>query len=238
MPGKNGVNNGLETANARVKFQPATPRSGQEEYFNSIECNQITICTGLAGSGKTLLALSAALKRLYKGKQSGGVKRVVVIRPYIQSNTGEKLGALPGDLRDKVCPYVEGIKDNLRELIHDESQIATLINSKFEFTILSMCRGRSFNDCFVIVEEAQNVPLAGEAMKMILTRVGTNCKMVIAGDLDQCDIDSRDSGLVQAINVLNGLHNVGIVEMSDVDCVQRSPIVRDILMRYSQEVAV
>lgn len=237
MPAKHANGNGVVTNGRLTKFQPIIPRRGQEEYHESIECNQITICTGLAGTGKTLLALSAAVKRLYKGK-SGGIRRVVVIRPYIQSNTGEKLGALPGDLRDKVCPYVESVKDNLRQLIHDESEINNLINSKFEFTILSMCRGRSFNDCFVIVEEAQNVPLSGDAMKMILTRVGKNCKMVIAGDLDQCDIDSRDSGLVEAINLLDGLHDVGIVEMNDVEIVQRSPIVRQILTRYQQKVII
>lgn len=213
-------------------FLPVRPKAGQEKYFDSIEENQITICTGLAGTGKTLLALNAALKRLYLGKKTGGISKIVVIRPYIQTNIGEKLGALPGTLHEKVTPYVESIKDNLRELIDDEQEIERLVRSKIEFTVLSMCRGRSFNDCFVIVEEAQNVPLSGDAMKMILTRVGKNCTMVIAGDLDQCDIDSRESGLAEAINLLDGMPNVGIVEMDNVETVQRSPIVREILRRY------
>lgn len=215
-------------------FQPARPMPGQEEYFKSIEDNQITICTGLAGTGKTLGALSAALRRLYASSRRSGIRRIVVIRPYIQSNTGEKLGALPGDLREKVTPYVESIKDNLRALVADEQEIDNLIRHKFEFTILSMCRGRSFNDCFVIVEEAQNVPLDGGAMKMILTRIGKNCKLVVQGDLDQMDIRSEDSALPEAINVLSGMQNVGIVEMNDVETVQRSPIVRDILRRYAE----
>lgn len=218
----------------RRSFVPVKPKAGQEEYYASIETNQITICTGLAGTGKTLLALNAALKRLYKGKNQGGIKRIVVIRPYIQSNTGEKLGALPGDLREKVGPYVESIKDNLREMISDESEINRLLRCHFDFTVLSMCRGRSFNDCFVIVEEAQNVPINGDAMKMILTRVGKNCKMVIAGDLDQCDIPSRNSGLAHAINVLEDVPNVGVVEMESIETVQRSPLVREILAKYKE----
>jgi len=214
-------------------FVPVRPKAGQEEYYASIEDNQVTFCTGLAGTGKTLLALNAALNRLYKPKAEK-INRIVVIRPYVQSNTGEKLGALPGDLREKVGPYVESVKDNLREMISDEAEIAKLLRYSFEFTVLSMCRGRSFNNCFVIVEEAQNVPINGNAMKMILTRVGKNCKMVIAGDLDQCDIDSEESGLAEAINVLDGLPNVGVIEMNDVETVQRSPIVREILKRYKE----
>jgi phosphate starvation-inducible PhoH-like protein len=216
----------------KTPFIPVRPKTGQEKYFDSLEENQITICTGLAGTGKTFLALNAALKKLYLGKKTGGISRIVVIRPYIQTNIGEKLGALPGTLHEKVTPYVESIKDNLRGLIDDEQEIERLVKSKIEFTVLSMCRGRSFTDCFVIVEEAQNVPLSGGAMKMILTRIGKGCTMVIAGDLDQCDIDSRDSGLAEAINLLDGMPNVGIVEMNNIEAVQRSPIVREILRRY------
>lgn len=216
----------------KTPFIPVRPKTGQEEYFQSLEENQITICTGYAGTGKTFLALNAALKKLYSNK-AGGISRIVIIRPYIQTNIGEKLGALPGNLHEKVTPYVESIKDNLRDLIDDNQEIERLIRNKIEFTVLSMCRGRSFSDCFVIVEEAQNVPLDGDAMKMILTRVGKNCTMVIAGDLDQCDIDSRDSGLAEAINLLEDMPSVGIVEMNNIEAVQRSPIVREILRRYS-----
>lgn len=196
--------------------------------------NQITICTGLAGTGKTFLALNEGVSLMNKSAKRGGIQRIVVIRPYIPSNTGEKIGALPGSLDDKVLPYVESIKDNLRQFMNNEQEIQQLINTKFEFTILSMCRGRSFNDCFVIVEEAQNVPINGNAMKMILTRVGSNCKMVIAGDLDQCDIYSEDSALPETINILENVPNVGIVEMDDVETVQRSGVVKDILKAYDR----
>lgn len=219
----------------KTPFLPVRPKAGQEQYFDSLETNQITICTGLAGSGKTFLALNAALKKLYLGKKPGGISRIVIIRPYIQTNIGERLGALPGSLHEKVTPYVESIKDNLRELIDDIQEIEHLIRNKIEFTVLSMCRGRSFSDCFVIVEEAQNVPLDGGAMKMILTRIGKNCTMVIAGDLDQCDIDSRESGLAEAINLLDDMPGVGIVEMDRIEAVHRSPIVREILRRYQDK---
>jgi phosphate starvation-inducible PhoH-like protein len=222
----------MKGTSVKQSFVNIRPRKGQEDYHDSLDNNTLTICTGIAGTGKTFLALKKALKELYN--KTSKIDRVVVIRPYIQSNTGEKLGALPGDLREKVSPYVESIKDNLREMIKNEGEIARLINEKFEFTVLSMCRGRSFNNAFVIVEEAQNVPLDGAAMKMILTRIGRNCKMVIAGDLDQCDIPTENSALAEAINLLDGMSNVGIIEMNDVATVQRSPLVRDILVRYDQ----
>lgn len=213
-------------------FIPAIAQQGQEEYLDSIKNNTITVCTGLAGTGKTFLALSEAVNLLYKAPKRGGVKRIVIVRPYIPSNTGEKLGALPGTLDEKVTPYVQSIKDNLRQLINNEQDIETLLRTKFEFTILSMCRGRSFNNCFVLVEEAQNVPIKGDAMKMILTRIGKDCKMVIAGDLDQCDIDTEDSALTSTLNILEEVPDVGIVEMNDVESVQRSKIVKNILRAY------
>ena len=215
-------------------FISPTPQKGQEDYVRSIRKNDITICTGLAGTGKTFLALSEAIEMLRRGSKRGGVQKIIIIRPYIPSNTGEKIGALPGTLEEKVLPYVESIKDNLKVCINNEQDIHQLIATKFEFTVLSMCRGRSFNNCFVIVEEAQNVPLNGAAMKMVLTRVGKSCKMVIAGDLDQCDIDSRDSALTEALNVLEGVRGVGIVEMNDIEIVQRSKIVKEVLKAYKK----
>lgn len=215
-------------------FIPPQPQAGQEDYVESIRKNDITICTGLAGTGKTFLALAEAINMMRRAPKRGGIQRVVIIRPYIPSNTGEKIGALPGTLEEKVLPYVESIKDNLRACLKNEQEIMQLITQKFEFSVLSMCRGRSFNNCFVIVEEAQNVPLDGDAMKMILTRIGKECKMVVAGDLDQCDIDPDDSALTEALNVLDGVPGVGIVEMNDVETVQRSRIVKEVLKAYKR----
>jgi len=215
-------------------FIPPKPQPGQEDYIKSIRENDVTICTGLAGTGKTFLALAEAVSMIRKSPKRGGIQRIIIIRPYIPSNTGERIGALPGTLEEKVLPYVESIKDNLRVCINNEQDVHQLMAQKFEFTVLSMCRGRSFNNCFVIVEEAQNVPLNGAAMKMILTRIGKNCKMVIQGDIDQMDIDSRNSALPEAINVLDGVPGVGIVSMDNICCVQRSQIVKQILQAYQK----
>lgn len=229
-----GRQDGPTGDNVLTNFIQPKVQPGQEEYVASIRENIVTICTGLAGTGKTFLALGEAVDMLRRSPKRGGIQRIVVIRPYMPSNTGEKLGALPGTLDEKVTPYVQSIKDNLREFGINEQEIQQLLTQKFEFTIMSMCRGRSFNNCFVIVEEAQNVPLDGDAMKMILTRVGKHCKMVIAGDLDQCDINPRDSALTQAINVLANVPRIGIVEMDDVETIQRSPIVRDVIKAYRE----
>jgi len=215
-----------------LRFIPAKPAPGQEEYQDSLERNLITLCIGYAGTGKSYLAIAQGLKMILNAPKKDGIRRIVVIRPYIQSNTGEKLGALPGTVDEKVTPYVLGIKDNLRMMFPNEQDIDKIIRENFEFTVLSLCRGRSFNNCFVIVEEAQNVPLDGDAMKMLLTRMGKNSRLVIAGDLDQCDINPKNSALTEALNVLEGVPGIGIVSMEDIETVQRSPIVKDILRRY------
>lgn len=218
-----------------IKFIPAVPAKGQEEYFDSLKRNIITICTGWAGTGKTYLALSEAIGAIQNAPKRGGIQRIIIIRPYIQSNTGEKLGALPGSVDEKVTPYVLGIKDNLRQLLNiSEQELDKFIREKFEFTVLSLCRGRSFANSFVIVEEAQNVPLRGDAMKMLLTRMGKHSKLVIAGDMDQLDIPSDESALTEAVNALDGVEDVGIVSMEDIDTVQRSPIVREILRKFKE----
>jgi len=219
---------------SEVRFVPAVPAPGQEDYQDSLERNIITVCTGLAGTGKTFLAISQALKMKFNASRRGGIQRIVIVRPYIQSNTGEKLGALPGTVDEKVTPYVLGVKDNLRQLLSNEQDIENLIRNSFEFTVLSLCRGRSFNNCFVIVEEAQNVPLDGDAMKMILTRIGKHSRLVIAGDMDQCDIDPKNSALVEAVDVLDGVEGVGVVSMDNIETVQRSPIVKEILRKYDE----
>lgn len=219
-------------------FIPAVPKEGQEEYVQSIRDNVITVCTGVAGSGKTFLALSEAIAMMNRSTKRGGIKRLVIIRPYIPSNTGERVGALPGTLDEKVTPYIQSIKDNLRQFSITEQEINHIISQKVELAVLSTCRGRSFNNCFVIVEEAQNVPLDGSAMKMLLTRVGKDCKMVIQGDLDQMDIRPEDSALPETLNVLEDIEGIGIVEMDSIECVHRSEIVKRVLRAYREHESV
>jgi|APGre2960657404_1045060.scaffolds.fasta_scaffold07590_5 phosphate starvation-inducible PhoH-like protein len=210
----------------------AKPAKGQLEYWNSMHENVVTICTGLAGTGKTFLALNAGVKMLYD--KSSSIEKIVIIRPYMQSNTGERIGYLPGTLEEKVNPYILSIKDNLTQILHDDQEVEKLMKNKMEFTILSMCRGRSFQNCFIIVEEAQNVPIDGDAMLMVLTRIGNGCKMVIQGDLDQCDIDSKKSGLAEAMNALHNIKDVGIVEMNNPATVLRSEMVRNVLLAFKE----
>lgn len=217
---------------SELRFIPAKVASGQEAYQDSLDNNIITFCTGLAGTGKSFLAINKALSMMLNAPKKGGIQRIIIVRPYIQSNTGEKLGALPGTVDEKVTPYVLGVRDNLRMMLPNEQDITNLIRDKFEFTVLSLCRGRSFNNCFVIVEEAQNVPLDGDSMKMLLTRMGKDSRLVIAGDMDQCDINPKNSALIEAINVMDGAPGVGVVSMEDIATVQRSPIVREVLRRY------
>ena len=217
---------------------PEPKTASQATYVESIQKNVLTICTGKAGSGKTFLALAEAVKLIQEAgkhrKGKGRFKKLVIIRPYIPSNTGEKLGALPGTLDEKVAPYAASIRDNLSQFITNPDVVTQLMNQVIEFTVLSTCRGRSFTDCFILVEEGQNVPLDGGAMKMLLTRIGKNCKMVIAGDLDQCDIASERSSLPMAMSMLDDLEGVGLVEMEGYEDVQRSPLVRNILRRFDE----
>lgn len=210
----------------------AKPSKGQSDYWKSMQDNVVTICTGLAGTGKTFLALNAGIKLLYD--KESPIEKIVIIRPYMQSNTGERIGFLPGTVEEKVSPYILSIKDNLMQIVRDEQEVEKLMKHKMEFTVLSMCRGRSFQNCFIIVEEAQNVPIDGDAMLMVLTRIGNGSKMVIQGDLDQCDIDSRKSGLIEAINALYNIKDVGIVEMNDPATILRSEMVRNVLLAFKE----
>jgi phosphate starvation-inducible PhoH-like protein len=214
---------------------PEPKTSSQSDYVQSIQKNKITICIGKAGTGKTFLAIAEAIRLIRgQGKKKSKYDRLVVIRPYIPSNTGERLGALPGTLDEKVAPYAESLRDNLKQIVKNPDTVTEIMNNCIEFTVLSTCRGRSFTNCIVLVEEGQNVPLDGGAMKMLLTRLGKNSKMIIAGDLDQCDIDTKRSSLPMAMNILKGLRGVGLVEMEDYEDVQRDPLVREILRRFDE----
>lgn len=210
----------------RVEIRPKS--INQNTYVKSIENNDITICTGAAGCGKSFLALATARKLM--DLHPDKYKRLVIIRPYMASNTGEKLGALPGELKEKVLPYALAVKDNLLEMMDDVS--AKYFLEKIEFTVLSMCRGRSFNNTIVIVEEAQNVPTDGGSFKMLLTRIGHDSKLIIAGDTDQLDIPKEKSALNDAIKRLEDLQGVGIVSLNDSKDIQRNPLIREILERY------
>lgn len=219
-----------KTVNKERKFKNIRGRThNQREYVKSIRNNDITICTGLAGTGKTLLALYEGLKLV--NNEETPHDRLIVIRPYMPSNIGEDLGALPGDLGEKVSPFAESISDNLRQFMKESDIRPMIMYGVLQFMILSMCRGRSFNNCVVLVEEAQNVPKDGDAFKMLLSRIGMNCKMIIAGDPSQTDIPAHKSHIIDVIEALSDLQGVGICYMYDNLDVQRHPLIPEILDR-------
>lgn len=208
-------------------IKPKTPN--QKRYIESIKNNTVVLCSGPSGSSKTFTATGMAMK-LYQEDEN--VHRILIVRPAIEA-CGESLGYLPGDLDDKMRPFAEPIFDSLRVFIKDESYIDSLLERKIiQIVPMSHMRGRTWNDCVVIFDEAQNA--TREQMKLFLTRIGFNCKAIINGDVTQSDIpDGRleDNGLSYAMKRLEECPDIGIIRLNHKDIV-RSPIVAEILKRY------
>lgn len=211
-------------------FIPLRPKPGQEQYCAALNEKDIVFVSGNAGSGKTCMAINEALRLILS--DNGKIQKLCVIRPYIFA-AFEKIGALPGTLEEKISPFVESIRDTLEEILSSREEIDRILRTKVEFLTLSTLRGRSLHNRFVLVEEAQNVPLEGDGMLTILTRLGKNSKMVIAGDLSQCDIHPRDSGFLEAINALKDLNEVAYVEMNDIKCIYRNKIIGKVLEAFN-----
>jgi phosphate starvation-inducible PhoH-like protein len=188
--------------------------------------SELVIGTGPAGTGKTYLAVAQAVAAL----QNGEVDRIVISRPAIEA--GERLGFLPGDLREKIDPYLRPIYDALNELITPEQVEKRIENGIIEIAPLAFMRGRTLAHCFVILDEAQNTTAV--QMKMALTRLGEGSRMVVTGDPGQIDLPGgMRSGLVDAIEILNGVEGVSIVEFNDSDVV-RLPLVARIIRAYAK----
>ena len=197
---------------------------GMLKYVNSIENNTVTLAIGPAGTGKTYLAVAEAVK-YFKAKT---VERIILTRPAVEA--GEKLGFLPGDLKEKVDPYLRPIYDALSEFLGQETYVKYMEKGVIEVAPLAFMRGRSLNDCFVILDEAQNT--SPEQMKMFLTRIGRNSKAVVNGDISQTDLPFVDrNGLGQAMDLLKGVDEVGRVFLDERDAV-RSDICAKILSAY------
>ncbi|HEY1986029.1 MAG TPA: PhoH family protein [Terracidiphilus sp.] len=201
------------------------PRSiNQRKYVEAIEQNDMTFGVGPAGTGKTYLAVAMAVSAMNAKK----VSRIVLVRPAVEA--GEKLGFLPGSLQEKVDPYLRPLYDALYDLLEPEKVEKMLEKNVIEVAPLAFMRGRTLNDAFIIMDEAQNTTV--EQMKMFLTRMGANSKAVITGDITQIDLPNpRKSGLVDAINVLEGVEGIRFCHFEDSDVV-RHALVQRIVRAY------
>jgi phosphate starvation-inducible PhoH-like protein len=200
--------------------RPVQPRSiNQRKYLEAIEQNDMTFGVGPAGTGKTYLAVAMAVAAINAKK----VSRIILVRPAVEA--GEKLGFLPGSLQEKVDPYLRPLYDALYDLLEPEKVDKMLEKNVIEVAPLAFMRGRTLNDAFIIMDEAQNTTI--EQMKMFLTRLGNNSKAVITGDITQIDLPNpRRSGLIDAINVLNGVEGIHFCHFEDGDVVRHSLVQR------------
>ena len=199
---------------------------GQREYVRAIRRNTLTFGIGPAGTGKTYLAMAMAVAAL-KSKE---VERIVLTRPAVEA--GEKLGFLPGDMQDKVDPYLRPLYDALYEMLGAESVQRNMEKGSIEVAPLAYMRGRTLDEAFIILDEAQNT--TPEQIKMFLTRLGNSSKMVITGDITQIDLpDAKRSGLVEAMKVLRNVDDIAIHQFQERDVV-RHKLVQDIIAAYEK----
>jgi len=209
------------------KKSAVTPKSlAQKEYIDAIRKNDIVFGIGPAGTGKTYLAMAMAVSTLSRGI----VSRIILTRPAVEA--GESLGFLPGDLAEKVDPYLRPLYDALHDMMRFEKVSSLIQKGIIEVAPIAFMRGRTLNDSFVILDEAQNT--TSEQMKMFLTRIGFNSKAVITGDITQIDLPSdRTSGLIESKNILQGINGIKFVFFSKRDVV-RHKLVQKIIQAYEE----
>lgn len=211
-----------------AKGKPIKPKTlGQKKYLESIKNNTITLGAGPAGTGKTYLAVAMAVNA-FRAKE---VNRIILTRPAVEA--GEKLGFLPGDLQQKVDPYLRPLYDALFDMLGAESFQRYQERGSIEVAPLAYMRGRTLDDSFIILDEAQNT--TREQMKMFLTRLGFNSKIVVTGDVTQIDLpDGKKSGLVEAMRILKGIDDIAINVFTEKDVV-RHRLVQDIIKAYEKQ---
>ena len=210
-----------------AKGRPIKPKTiGQKDYIKTIQAKPVTIGVGPAGTGKTYLAVAAAVSA-FREKE---VSRIILTRPAVEA--GERLGFLPGDLQSKVDPYLRPLYDALFDMLGPEAYQKYLEKGNIEVAPLAYMRGRTLDDSFIILDEAQNT--SREQMKMFLTRMGFGSKVVITGDVTQIDLPSdKPSGLKEAMKVLDGVEGVGICRLTQNDVV-RHIMVQRIIEAYAR----
>lgn len=199
---------------------------GQKKYVDAIKNNTIVFGVGPAGTGKTYLAVALAVKSF----KAHDVNRIILTRPAVEA--GEKLGFLPGDLQDKVDPYLRPLYDGLSDMLGMESFQKFMEKGTIEVAPLAYMRGRTLENAFIILDEAQNT--TPEQIKMFLTRLGNGSKMVITGDITQIDLPNKQkSGLIEALHVLKDVEDISIQKFSEKDVV-RHKLVQDIIKAYEK----
>jgi phosphate starvation-inducible PhoH-like protein len=210
-----------------AKGKPIRPSTaGQKRYTDAIESSIITFGIGPAGTGKSYLAVAAAVQALHRRQ----VQRIVLTRPAVEA--GERLGFLPGDLMAKVDPYLRPLYDALYDMVGAEGSARLIANGSIEIAPLAFMRGRTLNDSFIILDEAQNT--SPEQMKMFLTRIGFNSRAVVTGDVTQIDLGGKPSGLERIERILDHVEGITFVHLTSKDVV-RHKIVADIVAAYERE---
>ena len=214
---KNGTK--LDAGRTRIRLHT----ENQLAYVDSIAKNTVTVGIGPAGTGKTWLAVACAVQALTKKN----IERIVLVRPAVEA--GEKLGFLPGDLQQKVDPYLRPMFDALHEFLGEEVTDRKIDQGRIEVASLAYMRGRTLSDAFIVMDEAQNA--TQNQMKMLLTRIGVNSTMVVNGDVSQIDLPDGRSGLVVAQKILSQVRDIGTVYFDETD-VHRSRLVSEIIKAY------
>jgi phosphate starvation-inducible protein PhoH and related proteins len=211
-----------------TKGQAVRPKTdGQKGYLKAIADNDLTICTGPAGTGKTYLAVAAAASMLKRNQ----AKRLVLARPAVEA--GERLGFLPGDMQAKVNPYLRPLFDALNDMMEFEQVKRFMLNDVIEVVPLAFMRGRTLNDSVIILDEAQNTTVS--QMLMFLTRLGHGSRMIVTGDTSQVDLPpGTPSGLIDALQKLKGIKGIGTVTLDKADIV-RHRLVQSIVKAYERE---
>ena len=210
-----------------VNGKPIVARTeNQQKLVKAFESNDLVFALGPAGSGKTYVAIALSVRAL-KNKE---VKKIILSRPAVEA--GEKLGFLPGDMKDKIDPYLQPLYDALQDMIPTAKLKEHMDNNVIQIAPLAFMRGRTLSDAIIILDEAQNT--TPHQIKMFLTRLGLNAKMVITGDMTQIDLPvSQSSGLIQALQILKGVHGIGRIEFNKKDIV-RHKLVQRIVEAYEK----
>lgn len=205
----------------RNKLKPRT--ENQKEYIRTVAENTITFCQGVAGSGKTHIAVGMALEYLLDEK----IKKIIITRPVVES--GEKIGYLPGTAEEKLHPYLLPLLDEVNHFISIAQYTGLKTNNKIEIVPLGLMRGRNFHNAFIVADECQNASY--DQLKMLLTRIGNNSKMVLTGDVSQSDLHRHmQGGFYDMVSALNGIEGIGVSKLDFSDII-RNPIIGKIILR-------